>query len=464
MIQSYPDQLLKGKLVPWYDKCLRGPNSPEYDTQRGFQSCLGNFSSDVRTRALELYQLGLLKGPLIQPRDEGSGIPEGWQLVQRGEDVLSPLGHLSYKIGRAYDGSKRLDSIINLLCVIYVTSLVKKSKDKYFFTFELQEYIEKNLRKFIRKEANLKRYAAISLVSCLHSDLDWLTAKYQKQVGLEEFLFAQKNQSPVIVEGNRVEIFLKDSGYNINSFVAPKKPLFWAAEKRGLYTRACNNNSNYLDIICDLNNRRIAGGDHSIANDLVNFLNDDFDLLNANIQLVKNFPELGGSWQIVIDSLFEFQNLKKISYFASTDKYSVTSDNLRHASDITLEEQLAQSKLVKKSLKALKKAALKNQNKVPKKVLAKVSVFIRDPSVVLYVKKQANGICDLCEKPAPFNYLSGEPYLECHHLIRLADGGIDSISNAVALCANCHRKMHALKNDKDVSFLQEKIRIRDKDS
>ncbi|TDA69847.1 HNH endonuclease signature motif containing protein, partial [Halomonas marinisediminis] len=34
------------------------------------------------------------------------------------------------------------------------------------------------------------------------------------------------------------------------------------------------------------------------------------------------------------------------------------------------------------------------------------------------------------------------PFLEVHHLIRLKDGGPDTVENCAALCPNCHRKLH----------------------
>ena len=43
---------------------------------------------------------------------------------------------------------------------------------------------------------------------------------------------------------------------------------------------------------------------------------------------------------------------------------------------------------------------------------------------------------------------NNKPYLEAHHLKWLSKGGTDTIDNVVALCPNCHRKMHEL-NDKD---------------
>ena len=64
--------------------------------------------------------------------------------------------------------------------------------------------------------------------------------------------------------------------------------------------------------------------------------------------------------------------------------------------------------------------------------------------VSVYVKKRAKGKCDLCGQDAPFLDNYGIPYLEEHHVDRLTDGGDDTIDNAVALCPNCHRKMHIL--------------------
>jgi 5-methylcytosine-specific restriction protein A len=61
----------------------------------------------------------------------------------------------------------------------------------------------------------------------------------------------------------------------------------------------------------------------------------------------------------------------------------------------------------------------------------------------------ADGLCDLCEQPAPFQNKAKEAYLECHHIIWLAQGGEDTIANAVALCPNCHRKMHVLNEKAD---------------
>ena len=83
---------------------------------------------------------------------------------------------------------------------------------------------------------------------------------------------------------------------------------------------------------------------------------------------------------------------------------------------------------------------------------ATTTVRQRDPYVAEYAKRRANGHCQLCGEPAPFK-VKGEPYLECHHVHWLSRGGPDTITNTVALCPNCHRRMHALDHDGDSGHL-----------
>jgi 5-methylcytosine-specific restriction protein A len=71
------------------------------------------------------------------------------------------------------------------------------------------------------------------------------------------------------------------------------------------------------------------------------------------------------------------------------------------------------------------------------------NVYQRSRDVRIYVLARANGKCEGCRSPAPFNRLDGSPYLEPHHLHRLSDGGPDHIKHVIALCPNCHRRVHA---------------------
>ncbi|EIV8506941.1 HNH endonuclease, partial [Vibrio parahaemolyticus] len=88
----------------------------------------------------------------------------------------------------------------------------------------------------------------------------------------------------------------------------------------------------------------------------------------------------------------------------------------------------------------------KRLDKAPKKPKARIVttvVYERNPDVIAEALQRANGRCEHCNETAPFRKkTTKKPYLEVHHIIRLADGGDDTVENTIALCPNCHREKH----------------------
>jgi 5-methylcytosine-specific restriction protein A len=117
----------------------------------------------------------------------------------------------------------------------------------------------------------------------------------------------------------------------------------------------------------------------------------------------------------------------------------------------TLED--AQAKFAKQmSLEDLKKQARAGKKR-PGRRTAQGSVYERNAAVAELAKRLAEGMCDLCKNQAPFQNKKNEAYLECHHVVWLANGGADDMTNTVALCPNCHRKMHVLNLVRDQNAL-----------
>ena len=75
--------------------------------------------------------------------------------------------------------------------------------------------------------------------------------------------------------------------------------------------------------------------------------------------------------------------------------------------------------------------------------VGKRTIYQRSADVRAYVLARANGTCHGCEQPAPFQRTDGSPYLEPHHIRRASDGGPDHPRFVIALCPNCHRRVHA---------------------
>lgn len=110
----------------------------------------------------------------------------------------------------------------------------------------------------------------------------------------------------------------------------------------------------------------------------------------------------------------------------------------------------------KMSTAELKRKAIDSQSKKVSVRSVKSTSYIRNPYVSEYAKRIADGKCQLCGDDAPFIDSEGKPYLETHHIEWLSKGGADTIENTVALCPNCHRKMHVLNSKKDIEYLIER--------
>jgi 5-methylcytosine-specific restriction protein A len=91
---------------------------------------------------------------------------------------------------------------------------------------------------------------------------------------------------------------------------------------------------------------------------------------------------------------------------------------------------------------------------------AETEVFIRNPAIASYVKQLANGVCALCNKPAPFKDKNNKPFLHAHHIEYLSDGGLDVLENCIAVCPNCHARIHILNNSLDKEKLIQKVKSR----
>jgi 5-methylcytosine-specific restriction protein A len=120
----------------------------------------------------------------------------------------------------------------------------------------------------------------------------------------------------------------------------------------------------------------------------------------------------------------------------------------------------SKSKIKGKKPEHLSNTKLKQlaRNAVPQaaKKVVESEIYDKNPYVAEYVKRRAKGICQLCGKPAPFNTKEGQPYLETHHIQWLSQGGEDTINNTIALCPDCHSKMHVLNLEEDIKILKDR--------
>lgn len=172
----------------------------------------------------------------------------------------------------------------------------------------------------------------------------------------------------------------------------------------------------------------------------------------AHVRYVGEAECLGYETQIRSDSN---GNSRKAFVFQLDIDSSINVEYVIPSSPALIAEERKKTKTKStKRIEELRQAALE----VPetKDIAEKQRVaYRRAEAIKKYVLARAKGICEGCEKTAPFRTSKG-PYLECHHLFRLADGGPDHPKNVIALCPNCHRAAHYSINNK--SFNDELIR------
>lgn len=124
-------------------------------------------------------------------------------------------------------------------------------------------------------------------------------------------------------------------------------------------------------------------------------------------------------------------------------------------------KQILTKKAKREKLSTIKENA-KSVSGQPSYRLTYSKTYERNVYVKEYVLRLADGVCQLCNTNAPFEDKDGKPYLEVHHIEWLSRGGNDTIDNAIALCPNCHRKMHINDDKDDFDILKNKALLQSK--
>lgn len=153
-----------------------------------------------------------------------------------------------------------------------------------------------------------------------------------------------------------------------------------------------------------------------------------------------------------------------VSYYEQISKVTlhrmraVLESHVKQSSPIELSTHVERfTEAVQESLKdssSARAARLGKAAKLPTKIPVLSYAFVRNPDVAAEALLRAAGKCERCKADAPFKRKKdGQPYLEVHHIIQLALGGEDTVSNTLALCPNCHRNLHfGLLPDQEINI------------
>ncbi|MCL0329836.1 HNH endonuclease [Apilactobacillus xinyiensis] len=176
----------------------------------------------------------------------------------------------------------------------------------------------------------------------------------------------------------------------------------------------------------------------------------------GEVQLIDNYPPFYRN-----DPIDEFGNTRKVAVFPL--QFNADINQIHEANKMIDEERpikIHKNKTKKHLQKLMRDAKIQqfqNERAVPKKVVNELR-HIRNIEIVELARIFAEGVCQLCEQEAPFKDKNGSPFLEVHHIKWLSQGGSDTINNVIAICPNCHRRMHIVNDPIDVDKLKSKAK------
>lgn len=176
----------------------------------------------------------------------------------------------------------------------------------------------------------------------------------------------------------------------------------------------------------------------------------------SGTQFPGPFFVLEPEYEYIVGNRLSYETLKQHglkSRLMGPQRVSNELSQYIHSLDLTAESQ--EDDAASMPLAELKAVAERYSNRPVSKTQSSQVVYSRNPYISQYVKRRAKGVCQLCGAIAPFNDTKGNPYLETHHIVWLSKGGPDSIDNTVALCPNCHRRVHILAASEDVERLKQ---------
>jgi predicted HNH restriction endonuclease len=176
------------------------------------------------------------------------------------------------------------------------------------------------------------------------------------------------------------------------------------------------------------------------------------EALNIINEAKKHGVKLDESWVSIFDSFYRIKNSqiewKKIQKSKFYDRFPQMYEDFCKMKTNYF-NSISPKQLIENLLE-------KEPNTYDTQKTVQTSVYYRSIYIKEFARIVANGICQLCDNEAPFLDKQGNPFLEVHHIHYLSKGGTDTIDNVVAICPNCHRKVHQLELEEDVKKLKDK--------
>lgn len=265
---TYADQLISETWVEWVEKLLSKKAEKKFDTSRGFQERHGAANANERTRALELWSIGLLKGPLVTPQSgDRAFAPLGWKLVIQGTSPLTPLGYAAYGLGKTLGNthaSADIEPAFSAMCAVFVLQMGVKHGSAGALTSSLFLHLSSQWPKPTDlAAAKWDRYVASVLFCSLSKNPNGVLSDLPKSQLTYDYVLV-KDSGTTSVDLPRLKK-LAESSYSLSDVRPAKSALYWIGdptsnEPRGIFTLAAKYTLYLLEAAYDIDRKAALSG------------------------------------------------------------------------------------------------------------------------------------------------------------------------------------------------------------
>lgn len=320
--QSYLETTVTKYWAEWAKRELSSV-IPEAFVAAGFQDLVASTNADDRTRELEFFRLGFLRGRLIRDRDmAGDEQPEGWRLWLKGESPMTHDGALAATIGIALKSSTDeafRGRLRRALSLIGFTVLLQWGlnlggqivSQALVFRYVLQRTLAAVPRTISESERlTIHRYVSQAVNNTLDSPVHaiQLLKDYTSNVPAPSLVFVYQNQSTIsktVLEIAKEALLDPCTLPKFEDLYRQKASLYWATE-RGLYGNLLESDTAILDSLVMADQQRLAsGGDCVLGPAILADFNSPASGFVRVQEAFKMIPSISVVWSGIMKSVYD---------------------------------------------------------------------------------------------------------------------------------------------------------------
>jgi len=315
----YPDNLISGSFLNYSDGVLNKKHAAQFTTSTGFQDVIGERSSGThRTRASEIFSLGLLRGSVINPQAaRADEIPYGWQLIQSDQNIHTRLGYCAYALGRAIKrgaDSQEIANAIDALAVIFLLQIgFLYQGNRILLSSIFKHVIQSFMVPTGTDIITWYRYVSVALFCTFREDRSFERAVDAYLAGdpIIQLIWTDSNENSQSVDATQLQNLIS-TGVSLNDVKGPKNSLFWIGNPssilpRGHFSSGYRCSPLLIDKAYEIERQSIDGGNESPFRVVIDKPHGQEipDILHELGNIFHSELDTEREWERVMETLYE---------------------------------------------------------------------------------------------------------------------------------------------------------------